>query len=176
MRSLTPNEKFLLGVLALVVMAIISFLGLTWITKAQADLSRHLSSLKADQAEAQVVLLESDLWKKRMAWVRDHAEPIGDPGVAGAKLLEALENAAQQNSLEIRQQSVGDLKQSPAGPYLEARLETKGSLESVVRWITAFQSATNLYAITTCSIKVDADNKSILCTLEVRKYYKETNS
>jgi hypothetical protein len=173
MRPLTSNEQFLLGVLALVAISIATIAGFSWITKQQTDANLRLASLKADKAEAEVALASQSSWEAKRNWLDTQLKPMGDPGVAQANLLQTLKDSATRNALVIQRQTLAEVQHGQAGVSVAVTMDAKGSLESVIRWINTFQSPTNLYAIESCIISMDADDKTVICTLQVRKFFKE---
>jgi len=68
--QVTKSEKSLLWILAAIIFAGGNYFGYRWLSQKQSSLQLAYAQLKADQAEAKVDLLESDLWAQRTAWIR----------------------------------------------------------------------------------------------------------
>src|SRR5208282_2652578 len=83
----TKNEKILLVLLAAIVFVGGNFFGYRWLAQKQSSQQLVYAGLKADQAEAKVDLLESDLWAQRTAWIHDHEPAMGDQGETHAAVL-----------------------------------------------------------------------------------------
>ncbi len=174
MRALTKNEKFLLLILAAIVFAGGNFFGYRWLSQRQSSLQLADAQLRADQAEAKVDLRESDLWAQRKAWVRDHEQPLGDEGDAKARVLAyVVKGARDDNKLEIMAQSVNDVQHGAAGTCINVSLKVKGSMQGLCKWLTDLQKPDQFYAISSFSLKADQDQKSMVCTLQIARYFKE---
>jgi hypothetical protein len=171
--QVTKNEKVLLWALVAVAFGIGNYLGYGWLAKKQTTLHLALLQLQADQAEAKVDLQESDLWKQRQAWTHDHEPALGDEGDAKAQVLENVLKGARDNKLEIMEQSLNDVQHGPAGACVNVTVKVKGSMEGLCKWLTDLQKPDQFYAISSFSLKADQDAKSMVCALQVARYFKE---
>jgi hypothetical protein len=163
----------LLWVLGAVVFGIVNYLAYGWVAQKQTTLDHTYRSLRADQAEAKVDLLETDLWAKRQAWIAQHEPPLGNEGDTKAQLLESVLKGARDNKLEILDQSLNDVQHGAAGAQVNVSLKVKGSMEGLVTWLTALQKPEEFFAISTFSLRADQDQKSMVCTLQIARYFKE---
>jgi hypothetical protein len=175
MRPTTSSEKFLLGVLALVVVGGVVFFGGKALTQKQQALDLSLLSLKADQAEAMVDLQNQDLWAQRAAWIKQHEPPFGDEGDTRAQVLNSVVKGARDNHLEILEQNLADVQHGPGGACVNVAIKIKGTMEGLCRWLAALQKPENFYAVSMFSLKADQDQKSMVCTIQVARYFQEAS-
>jgi len=171
-RPLTNSEKMLLAVLVGVLFFGGNFFGYKWLSQQQSHLQLTAAQLKADQADAQVDLAQLDTWTKRQAWIKEHEPTLGDEGDAKAQVLQTVLKGARDNNLEIQDQSLGDTKTGVAGTAVSVKVKVKGSMESLCHWLTDLQKPEQFYAVSTFSLKLDQDQKSFICSLEVVRYFK----
>lgn len=169
----TGNEKFLLMILAAIVFVSGNFFGYQWLAKKQAALNLAEKQLKADQAEAMVTLKQSDMWAQRKLWIHDHEPTIGDEGETKAQVLEHVLKGARDNKLEIQDQSLNDVTHGAAGTRINVSVKVKGSMQDMVKWLTALEKPEEFYAVSSFSLKADQDQKSMVCFLKIARYFKE---
>ena len=171
--QVTKNEKLLLWVLVAVAFGIGNYLGYGWLAKKQSTLHLAYLQLQADQAETKVDLQESDLWVQRKAWLNDHEPALGDEGDAKAQVLENVLKGAHDNKLEVLEQSVNDVQHGAAGACANVTVKVKGSMEGLCKWLTDLQKPDQFYAITSFTLNADQDQKSMVCALQVARYFKD---
>jgi hypothetical protein len=168
----TRNETILLWALGAVVFGIVNYLGYGWLSTKQTALDHQYRGLRADQAEAKVDLVELDLWAQRKTWIAEHEPPLGNEGDAKAQLLEAVLKGARDNKLEIMEQSLNDAEPGPAGTKVNVSVKVKGSMEGLARWLTDLEKPDQFYAVSSFVLRADQDEKSMICTLQVARYFK----
>ena len=168
----TKNERTLLLALAAIVFAGGNYYGYLWLSQRQSNLQRTYAELRADQAEAKVDLQESDLWAQRKAWVNDHEPPLGDEGDAKAAVLEYALKGARENKLEILEQSLKDVQHGAGGACVNVSVKVKGPMQNLCKWLTDLQKPDQFYAISKFSLMADQDQKSMVCTLQIARYFK----
>jgi len=171
--QVTKNEKLLLWSLVAVVFGIGNYLGYGWLAKQQSSVRLTCLQLQADQAEAKVDLQETDLWKQRQEWTSQHEPALGDEGDAKAAVLENVLKGARDNKLEIMEQSLNDVQHGAAGARVNVTVKVKGSMEGLCKWLTALEKPDQFYAISSFSLKADQDQKSMVCALQVARYFKD---
>jgi hypothetical protein len=162
----------LLVVLAVIVFACLNFYGYRWLSQKQAALRLSEASLRADQAEAEVDLQQAALWQKNMAWINDHQPPLSDEGDAKAQLLEYVLKGARDNKLEVQEQNLNDTQHTLGGTQINVSVKVKGSMQDLVKWLTALEVPDQFYAVSLFSLKADQDQKSFICSLQFARYYK----
>jgi hypothetical protein len=173
MRPTTNSEKFLLGVLGLVVLGGILFFGGKALNQKQQALDLSRASLRADQAEAEVDLQKKYLWMQRRAWIKDHEPAFGEEGDTRAQVLNYVVKGARDHHLEILEQNLGDVQHGPGGARVNVEIKIKGSMEALCRWLAALQKPESFYALSLFSLKADQDQKSMVCTLQIARYFQE---
>ncbi len=149
-----------------------NFFGYRWLAQKQSALQLKEAQLRADQAEAQVDLQQSDLWAQRKAWVNEHEPPLGDEGDAKAQVLNYVVKGAHDNKLEVTEQSLGDVQHGAAGTRINVSVKVKGSMQDLCKWLTDLQKPDQFYAISSFSLKADQDQKSMVGTLQIARYFK----
>ncbi len=167
----TPNEKLLLSILAAIVFIGANYFGYHWLSLKQASLDHAYAELRADQAEAKVDLLESDKWAQRRAWLHDHEPKLTDEGDAKAQVLAYALKGARDNKLEIVDQSLLDVEHNAAGTCVNVSVKVKGSMENMVKWLAPLQTPDQFYAVSVKELKADQDQKSMVCTLQISRYF-----
>jgi hypothetical protein len=163
MRPRTNSEKFLLVLLGLVILGGVVFFGGHALNQKQQELDLARASLKADQAEAEVDLQKETLWSQRRSWIKDHQPPFGEEGDTGAQMRNAVVKGAR------------DVQHGPGGARVNVQLKIKGSMEGLCRWLAALQKPESFYAVTQFSLQADEDQKSMVCTLQVARYFQESS-
>jgi len=168
----SKNEKILLALLAAVIFVGGNFYGYRWLSQQQSKLQLTYAELKADQAEEKVDLLESDKWAKCQAWINGHEPDLGDPGDAKAQVLEYVLKGARDNKLEIEEQSLNDVEYGAAGARVNVSVKVKGSMQGVCKWLTDLQKPDQFYAVSSFTLNADEDQKSMVCTVKIARYFK----
>jgi hypothetical protein len=169
----TKNEKILLAVLLAVVFLGANYYGYQWLLQKQKHEDFELQTLKADKAVAATALQELPLWAQRKAWISEHQPAItGDEGTAKADVLESVLKGARDNKLEIVEQSLNDVTHGASGTRVNVSVKVKGSMQDLVKWLTVLENPTQFYAVSVFSLKADQDQKSMVCTLQIARYFK----
>jgi len=163
----------LLILLVLLVLAGGSFIGYRWLQTAQTALDTRYSDLHTAQLEAESDLKMQDVWAARKAWIKDHEPSLGDEGSSKAQVLELVLKGARDNKLEIIEQNLDETQHGAGGARVTVDLKVKGSMESLCRWLTDLQKPENFYAVLNFSLKADQDQKSMVCSVQIARYFKE---
>jgi len=171
--QISKSEARLLGLLAAIVFVGGNFFGYEWLAKKQASLQHTAAELRADQADEKVDLVDAGLWEKRKTWIRMHEPVLGDEGDAKAQTLETVLKGARDNKLDILEQNINDVQHGAAGTQINVTVKVKGSMESLARWLAPFQTPDQFYSIPLFSLKADEDQKSMVCTLQIARYFKD---
>ena len=169
----TRNEKILLAILLLIVFGAVNFYGYRWLAQKQASLALTAAGLRADEAEAKIDLQKETLWAQRKAWIQQHAPPMGEEGDTKAQILEFVLKGARDHKLEILEQSLNDVQRGTSGTRVNVSVKVKGSMQSLCQWLAEFQKPENFYAVSLFSLKADQDQKSMVCTLQLERFFKE---
>jgi hypothetical protein len=176
MRPTSNSEKFLLGILGLIVLGGAVYFGGDALEKKQRDLDNQRAELKADNAEAQVDLLQAPVSAQRQKWIHDHEPAFGEEDDTRAQVLNFIVKGARDHHLEIQEQNMGQVQHGPGGARVEAEIKIKGGMESLSRWLADLQKPESFYAVDFLSLKADPDQKSVICSLRVARYFREGGS
>jgi hypothetical protein len=171
----TRNEKILVGLLLLIVFVAGNVYGLRWLAQRQHELDLSRAELRADKAEAEVDLQKQSLWTERRQWIDQHEPVMGDEGDTKAQVLQSVLKGARDNKMEVLQQSLDEVEQGTGGTRVSVQLKVKGSTQSLCSWLAALQKPENFYAVPQLSLKVDSDEKSMICTLQLARYFKSAS-
>ena len=79
---------------------------------------------------------------------------------------------AHDNKLEILEQNLNDSQHGAAGTRINVSVKVKGSMQDLCKWLTALQKPDQFYAVSLFSLKADQDQKSMVCTLQIARYFK----
>ncbi len=170
--QVTSNEKFLLYVLAAIIFVGGNYFGYRWLAQKQTSLQLAYAQARADQADAKVDLLESDQWTQRKQWVSAHLPAAGDEGEAHAAVLAYVKKGADDNKLNVLEQSLNGVEHAPTATRMDVSMKVKGSMQDLVKWMTAIEQPDQFYAITSFSLNADEDKKSMVCTVQISRYFK----
>ena len=170
---ISKSEMMWLCVLGAIVFIGANYFAYDFLSKKQNALDVSYHSMRADQAEAKVALVETDLWKQRMAWITANEPALGNEGDAKAQVLEQVLKGARDNKLEIVEQNINDVQHGSAGTQVNVTVKVKGSMEGLVKWMTDLQKPEQFFAISTFSLRADQDQKSMVCNLQIARYFKD---
>jgi hypothetical protein len=174
MRPTTRSEKILLAVLGLVLLGGLLFFGGSALTQKQRTLDLTRASLRADNAEAAVELQRQAYWADRSQWIRDHEPMAMEEGDASAQVLAFVVKGARDHHLEVQEQNTGQVEHGAGGTKVESEVRVKGGMEALCRWLAELQQQPeNFYAVDLLSLKADQDEKSMVCTLHISRYFRE---
>jgi hypothetical protein len=173
MRPTSNSERFLLAVLGVVVVGGALFFGFKALQQRQQALNLELAGLRADQTAAEVELEQMPMWTRRAKWISDHEPALGDEGDMRAQLLAFAVKGARDHHLEVLDESVGNVQHGPGGAKIDASIKLKGSMEALCRWLAGLQQPVDFYAIDSISLAADQDQKSMVCTLKLARFFKE---
>ncbi len=170
---ISKSEMMWLCVLGAIVFIGGNYFAYDFLSKKQTALDLSYRTLRADQAEAKVDLVETGLWKQRMAWIDANQPPLGNEGDAKAQVLEQVLKGARDNKLEIVEQNINDVQHGVSGTQVNVTVKVKGSMEGLVKWMTDLQKPEEFFAVSTFSLRADQDQKSMLCNLQIARYFKD---
>jgi hypothetical protein len=168
----TKTEKLVLALLALILIGGGSFYGYDWLSKRQAALNLEYAQLRADRAEAEVDLQKESLWAQRKAWIQDHQPVMENEGDTQAQTLQFILKGARDHNLEIVEQNLNDVQRDAAATRVNVSLKVKGSMQGICQWLAELQKPESFYAVSQLSLKADQDQKSMVGTLQLARYFK----
>ncbi len=158
----------------LVVILVLTTYGLSLLLRKQSECSHELDRLQAIQRTNRALLDQKDLWDKRAKWIKQFAPTQDEEGKTKADVLEAALQGAREQHLRIIAQSLGELQRGPACLSVSANIKVQGTMESLCRWINAWQTPENFYTVTSLSIHPSEDHKTVICALTLKRFFQET--
>ena len=171
MRSLTEKEKRLTLMLLVAVFLAINLFGLTFLSRKRKALEADLFRLRTEQLEAKNWLGEKDLWLERKKWLDDNQPRLKNGGEANANLLETVQSSAQHQKITIVEQGFMEPANKTHYRQVGVKLKVNGTLEDITRWLANLQQPAKFQAVTTLSLKSDADPSRMKCELQVVRWY-----
>ena len=150
-----------------------NYYGYSWLAKKQAALESNYVDSLGDKLQAEIDLQKQDTWAERKAWVQQHEPALGDEGSSKAQVLEYVLKGARDNKLEIVEQNLEDTQRGPGGACVAVNVKVKGPMEGLCRWLSAIEKPNDFYAILSITLKADQDQKSMQCTAQIARYFKE---
>ncbi len=166
------NEKILGALFLALLFGIANFEGYSWISQGQSKLDLRYAELHADKADAQFALTKEDLWAERQAWIAQHEPVMTEEDSTKAQVLETVLKGARDQNLEVLDQNLGDAQHSPGGTCVNISLKIKGPIKGLCQWLVDLQKPENFYAVPEFSLKADDDEKSMVCTLRIGRYFR----
>jgi hypothetical protein len=52
-------------------------------------------------------------------------------------------------------------------------IKVKGSMQDICKWLTDLQKPEQFYAISSFSLNADQDQKSMVCSMQISRYFKD---
>ena len=171
MRALTNSEQRLTLLFGMVLFLVLNVFGFTLLSKKLKTLDRARKQLVLEQAEAKAWLAQKDVWNKRKEWLQQKQPKYDASGQDSARLLESLQQGARQQKILITQQRLMEPRSSPDYLEVAVQLEAKGSLESMMRWLAELQAPERFQAITSLTLKSDAEPPKVVCSLSIARWH-----
>ena len=168
----TRNEKILLLILAAIAFVGGNYFGYQWLAKKETSLRLVEANLKADEAEGKVALLQANTWAQRKEWITAHQPKMGDEGETKSDVLNYVLKGARDNKLEVMEQNLNDVQRGASGTRVNVTVKVKGSMQDLAKWLTSLEKPADFYAVSKLSLKADQDQKSMVCSLEIARYFK----
>jgi len=171
MRQLTNSERRLALIFLALVFVVANAFAVNFLNKQKKLLQKKLVALRLEQLEARAWLADGDLWLKRKAWLDEKQPKSQTDGQESAKLLESLQQGARQQNITIGSQQLKDPRTTAYYREVAVQLEVKGRLDSVSKWLAGLQDPERFQAITSLTLKSDAEPPKVICTLTVARWY-----
>ena len=169
----TRNEKILVLILALIVFVGGNFYGYRWLAARQSALEMQEHELRADNAEAAVDLQKEPLWAQRKKWIAAHQPVFTDEGEAKAQVLRDVLKGARDHHLAIVEENLDETVPGVAGTRIGVVLKVKGGMQDLCQWLAEVQSPESFYAVGQLSLRADDDQKSMVCSLKLGRYFRK---
>jgi len=156
----------------LIVFGGLNYYGYGWLSQKQSQLELDYAELRADNTETEVALKQTDIATQHRNWIQAHEPTLGDEGDTKAQVLASLQKGARDNKLVVMEQSLQDSQHVSAGTQVNVSLKVKGPMDGLCHWLADLQKPESFYAISKFSLKADQDQKSMVCELQVARYFK----
>ncbi len=104
-------------------------------------------------------------------WLSQRQQEL-DLNRAELRADQAEAEVARDNKMEVLEQSLDDVQAGPGGTKVSVELKVKGPTQGLCEWLANLQKPENFYAVSQLSLKVDPDQKSMICTLQLARYFK----
>lgn len=169
----TKSEMALLVILVVIALLIGNYFGYTWYAKQISALTLTEKRLKGDIADAEFDLRNKADLEKKKAWIEAHEPPLGERDITSAQVLDDVKKGTTEQHLEIMEQNLKGTENRPGGTRVNVHLKLKGSMQGICKWLADLQKPEDFYAVTELTMLADQDQKSIICTMELARYFKE---
>lgn len=171
MRRINRNEKRLLIVLAIVLVAITEILGVRWLLGMRRGLQARRLRLEGEVMTAGAWMSDKDVWMERGKWLDATQPRLVSVEKANAELLETLQKTARAQKLSILEQSFAEAAARPHCREVAVRLTVSGSLEAISRWLVEVQQPGRFQAVTFFSMKCDSEPSQLKCAIQIARWY-----
>lgn len=173
MRALTAKEKKLLIFLVGALFLLLNVVGLQAFLDRQRTLKAGITQLEIQADESKSILSDRDYWEQRAAWLDEH-QPLDDITTIedDVKFIEFVETSARNSGLDYTRRAGGPLP--PVGPYVEVydASQVKGSMESLVKWLSELQQPKSFRAIKQIRIRSAPEPPDVIADIEVARWYR----
>lgn len=171
MRNLTRSEKRLLAAFLGTLFVLANLFGITALVRARQALEEETPKLRGELIDSEAWLAEKDLWLDRKQWL-DAKEPrLEAAGEASASLLESLQASARRQKITILEQEFPEPARQADYQEISVKLKVSATLESLTRWLVELQQPELFQAVTTFSLKSDAEPPRVICNLQIARWY-----
>ncbi|MCS7062554.1 MAG: type II secretion system protein M [Methylacidiphilales bacterium] len=170
-RPLTPSEKRLTIILAIVLLFIGNYYLIAYLFTQIKKQHRIIADIKSQEQLTALWLEEKDLWQQRQQWLDKHQPTLTNPDQASSDMLQKLVEKARQFNITISDQRILPPSSTPDYQQIAIELKISGTLEQITQWIADFQQPENFYAIPSCNIKSDTDPPKVIVTLQIARWY-----
>jgi len=171
MRLLTASEKKLSLLFVGSIFLVLNFFLFEALVKHRKLVEKSIVQLKAEKSEASAWMADKEWWMKRRAWLQEKQPKPEAGGQESARLLEFLQQSARQQNITISQQKLNDPLLAAYYREVSVQLEVKGPLDAVTKWLAGLQAPDRFHAITTLTLKSDAEPPKVICSLTVARWY-----
>ena len=153
MRKPSSSELRLLLIFGLLILGLLHIVAFRWVLGAKDRLSSEVFRLEAAVAEYQTLLAERDFWEQRKQWLDRHPFEEHQEHQSDSQFAEQIQSSLKSHGLTINSQQLKEPSRS--GSLIETQFEfsARGSLEKIIRWLSATQQPSHHVAVRTFSLK-----------------------
>jgi type II secretory pathway component PulM len=171
MRPLNPREKRLATIFGAIILLMANYYLLNYLFTQIKKQKQTIADLRSQEKLTAIWIEEKDLWTQRGDWIAKHQPILSNRDQASSDMLQKIVEKARNYNITISDQRILEPTSTPHYQQIAIELKIIGTLEQITRWIAEFQQPQNFYAITSCSIKSDAEPPKIICTLQIARWF-----
>jgi len=174
MKTLQAREKKLLWILGGALLLGLHLILLQFALRFDRANRVRLAEGKAQLEEAQSWLQAKEIWEARAAWLEKHLVPVPAEAPEGALQKFAQASAGKAN-LTIEGQNLRALRQETRVVSVGNRMQLKGNLDQVIRWLGAVYDPDKGIAVTELSLRLSPEPPKMMIQAEIAQFFKKGN-
>lgn len=176
MRTLAPNEKYLLLLLCGALFIAVNLAGLRSFLKVKEGLRKSMIAATADVASDKSWIDMGRALSPAEAWINTHPMPRFAPDDASAQLLKSERDAAEQAGLKITEENLLPSSETPYGSIVAVSVKLTGPFGGVVKMLLALQTPTAWRTVTKLALRSDAQPPNVVASLELNQYFQPVST
>ena len=131
-----------------------------------------MRQLELQQLEIGDLLAERELWQARAEWLQTRQPVFTTRDQVDLELLGAVRTAAQKHGIELVKETLPEAEDHPQYVEAVARVEAKGDLEAILRWLYELQKPQEFRAVTFFELIPEKEDPTMLnCEAQVERWY-----
>jgi len=174
MKTLQVREKKLLFFLGGAVLLGVHLIFLQLALRFDRGNRLELTEKQAALDEARMWLQEKDTWESRAAWLEENLKPWPAESPEGA-LQQFAQSTAKQANLTIEGQNLRAQRAGDQVVTVANRMQLKGNLEQILRWLGAVYDPKKGVAVTELSLRLSPEPPKMNVQAEVAQFFKKGN-
>lgn len=139
-RSLTPSEKFLLGLCLMVLVLTGGFFYLRDQRIRKTAALARIAELEPQLLAAEAVAADAPFWETREAWMDSVIPSITNPGKAHSQFLEELQDSGRERGLSMKSPVLLKPEAGKHAQDFSISLQVSGPDSALFRWLAEQQS------------------------------------
>ena len=175
LKNLNSRERTLALLLAGTAFLLLNLIFLPGLTAAYQAGKRRNADLKAQLAAAASWTAKSGYWAERAQWLRDTEPELNAAREDSATQLEELQAAAREFGLKIDDVQLLQLAETEFYQPIGARIAVSGPWAGLVKFVAKLQDPVLFDVIPRFSIKSGDAPSSVLCEMEVQRWFHKPN-
>ena len=174
MKALQVREKKLLYFLGGAVLVGLHLILLQLALRFDQGNRMKLAELQVELDEARMWLGERETWEGRAAWLEENLKPWPEDSPEGA-LQQFSQATAKQANLVIEGQTLRSQRPGDQVVTVANRMQLKGNLEQILRWLGAVYDPKKGVAVTELSLRLSPEPPKMNVQAEVAQFFKKGN-
>ena len=145
--------------------------------RLQQDVERREESLRLKKMEADALLAEASVWRKRLEWLQASQPTMDSENKASEEMLEALLTSAEKHTLVVQKKQLHEAVMNESFRAVDLTLTVQGGVASVFRWLHAVQAPESFCAVPQLKIVPNSDNPElVLATVRFSRLHATSTS